>query len=300
MSTTFYTTIDNVSTTTTGYTAGAGSIVLEAGAGSSFGSTFPLLISTFLADGTPKGVYSVSGRTTDTLTGLTLVAGTDASLPDGSLVAIRWTAEHVAQYSTAVNTLEVTAAGLGTASTHSTGDFDAAGAAAAVNSTLSTHTGNTSNPHSVTKTQVGLGSVDNTSDASKPVSTATQTALDLKAPLASPTFTGTVRIDSDYGAITADSDGATITFNLATSNAHAVTLGGNRTLALSGDQVGQVFTVILKQDATGSRTVTWWSGILWPGGTAPTLTTTAAKRDVFTFLKSGSGEYLGFNGGQNY
>ena len=44
----------------------------------------------------------------------------------------------------------------------------------------------------VTKTHVGLGSVDNTSDANKPVSTATQTALDLKAPLASPTFTGTV------------------------------------------------------------------------------------------------------------
>ena len=44
----------------------------------------------------------------------------------------------------------------------------------------------------VTKTHVGLGSVDNTSDANKPVSTATQTALDLKANLASPTFTGTV------------------------------------------------------------------------------------------------------------
>ena len=39
---------------------------------------------------------------------------------------------------------------------------------------------------------MGLGNVDNTSDASKPVSTATQTALDLKAPLANPTFTGTV------------------------------------------------------------------------------------------------------------
>jgi len=39
---------------------------------------------------------------------------------------------------------------------------------------------------------VGLGNVDDTSDADKPVSTAAQTALDLKAPLASPTFTGTV------------------------------------------------------------------------------------------------------------
>lgn len=43
-----------------------------------------------------------------------------------------------------------------------------------------------------TKTQVGLGSVDNTADIAKPVSTAQQTALNLKANIASPTFTGTV------------------------------------------------------------------------------------------------------------
>lgn len=43
----------------------------------------------------------------------------------------------------------------------------------------------------VTKTQVGLGNVDNTSDINKPISTATQNALDLKAPLASPALTGT-------------------------------------------------------------------------------------------------------------
>ncbi len=43
----------------------------------------------------------------------------------------------------------------------------------------------------ITKTMVGLGNVDNTSDANKPVSTAQQTALDLKANLASPTLTGT-------------------------------------------------------------------------------------------------------------
>ena len=46
---------------------------------------------------------------------------------------------------------------------------------------LISHTGDISNPHSVTKSQVGLGNVDNTSDASKPVSTATQTALNTKA-----------------------------------------------------------------------------------------------------------------------
>jgi len=45
---------------------------------------------------------------------------------------------------------------------------------------------------SLTKSDVGLGNVDNTSDANKPVSSATQTALDLKAPINDPTFTGTV------------------------------------------------------------------------------------------------------------
>jgi len=44
----------------------------------------------------------------------------------------------------------------------------------------------------ITKSMVGLGNVDNTSDANKPVSSATQTALNLKANAASPTFTGTV------------------------------------------------------------------------------------------------------------
>ena len=47
---------------------------------------------------------------------------------------------------------------------------------------LNTHTSDTSNPHGVTKEQIGLGNVDNTSDIDKPISTATQTALDGKSP----------------------------------------------------------------------------------------------------------------------
>jgi lysophospholipase L1-like esterase len=57
---------------------------------------------------------------------------------------------------------------------------------------LDAHIANTANPHGVTKTQVGLDQVDNTSDANKPISTATQTALNAKANINSPTFTGTV------------------------------------------------------------------------------------------------------------
>lgn len=54
-------------------------------------------------------------------------------------------------------------------------------AAKANASDLTAHTDNIANPHSVTKAQVGLGNVDNTSDANKPISTATQTALNGKA-----------------------------------------------------------------------------------------------------------------------
>lgn len=52
------------------------------------------------------------------------------------------------------------------------------------------------------KTSVGLANVDNTSDVNKPVSTATTTALALKAPLASPTFTGTVTLPSTTNGLT--------------------------------------------------------------------------------------------------
>jgi cytoskeletal protein CcmA (bactofilin family) len=52
-------------------------------------------------------------------------------------------------------------------------------------------------PAGLVKADVGLGNVDNTSDAGKPVSTATQTALNLKANLNAPTFTGTVTSTND-------------------------------------------------------------------------------------------------------
>lgn len=55
-----------------------------------------------------------------------------------------------------------------------------AGRVTTAEGSLSSHTAATNNPHSVTKAQVGLGNCDNTSDANKPVSSATQSALDAK------------------------------------------------------------------------------------------------------------------------
>ena len=55
--------------------------------------------------------------------------------------------------------------------------------------TVSTHISNKNNPHEVTKAQVGLGNVDNTSDLNKPISTATQNALDTLSNTVSSNYT---------------------------------------------------------------------------------------------------------------
>ena len=92
----------------------------------------------------------------------------------------------------------------------------------------------------------------------------------------------------------------TATLDLSLSNQHRITMpAGNITIALSNDTNSQVFLVSITQDGTGSRTVTWFSTIKWAGGSTPTLTTTASKRDTFGFIRTGSGTYDGFIIGQN-
>ena len=71
----------------------------------------------------------------------------------------------------------------------------------AVDGKVDTHVVRVDNPHSVTKIQVGLGSVDNTSDINKPISTAVQTALDTKqAVLVSGTNIKTIEGQSIVGS----------------------------------------------------------------------------------------------------
>ncbi len=89
------------------------------------------------------------------------------------------------------------------------------------------------------------------------------------------------------------SDGATITLPCNRANEFSVTLGGNRTLALSGDTDGLTFSLIAKQDGTGGKTLTMFSGVLWQGST-PAPNTAANKYTVYTFKRISSGVYLGW------
>lgn len=137
------------------------------------------------------------------------------------------------------------------------------------------------------------------------------------APLASPTFTGTVTIPAGasisgylptsaigstvqaYNANTAVTnaaqnftaaqrgsyvtltDAATVAIDLSLSNHYQIVLGGNRVIGAPTNVVaGQSGVIRLVQDATGSRTASWNSAFKFPGGTAPTLTTTANSVDL--------------------
>ena len=85
--------------------------------------------------------------------------------------------------------------------------------------------------------------------------------------------------------ITALSDAATITIDIATASPHSVTLGGNRTFAAPSNQVvGQAGSIFITQDGTGSRTAAFNSAFKFVGGTAPTLTTTASATDRIDYI----------------
>ncbi len=80
-------------------------------------------------------------------------------------------------------------------------------------------------------------------------------------------------------------DGATVTLDASLGNFFTITLGGNRTFAAFTNGVpGQRLLLDVVQDGTGSRTITWNANVDWASNTAPTLTTTAAHRDLLEFV----------------
>jgi hypothetical protein len=110
--------------------------------------------------------------------------------------------------------------------------------------------------------------------------------------LTNPTVTNYVET-----AYTANSSTA-ITLDLANGTVQIITLTGNATITMPTATAGKSFIILLKQDATGSRSVTW-STVKYPSGTAPTITATASKLDIFSFFADGTNWY-GTTIGQNY
>ena len=105
--------------------------------------------------------------------------------------------------------------------------------------------------------------------------------------------TGLIRLqNAAYNTEATLTDGATINWTVNTSPVAKVTLGGNRTLAApTGGATGQFVSLLVIQDGTGSRTLTFNDVYEFTGDSAPTLTTTANKGDLFVFRYNGT-KYL--------
>ena len=89
------------------------------------------------------------------------------------------------------------------------------------------------------------------------------------------------------------------TVDLANGSVQILTLTGNCTFTFPTATAGKSFIMLLKQDGTGSRTVTWPAAVKWPSGTAPTITSTASKLDKYIFTADGTNWY-GSDAGKNY
>lgn len=94
-----------------------------------------------------------------------------------------------------------------------------------------------------------------------------------------------------------------ITLDLNSTTVFSVTLNANiTTITLTNVQsAGRASSFVLVTTGDGSiRSVTWPASFYWPGGTAPTLTSAAGKKDVFTFFTTDGGTtWQAFITGQN-
>ena len=139
---------------------------------------------------------------------------------------------------------------------------------------------------------IANGGTGQTTLAAASIATYTGTETLTNKTLTNPTVTNYV--ETPY---TANSSTA-ITLALTNGTVQIITLTGNATITMPTAVSGKSFTLLLKQDGTGSRTVTW-STVSWPSATAPTITSTASKMDKYVFISDGTYWY-GATAGQNY
>ena len=78
-----------------------------------------------------------------------------------------------------------------------------------------------------------------------------------------------------------------------------LTLTDDCTLTFPTATAGHSFTLLLRQDGTGSRDVTWPAEVKWANGVSPTLTATASAVDILGFFCSDGTNWFGFVSGQD-
>jgi hypothetical protein len=111
-------------------------------------------------------------------------------------------------------------------------------------------------------------------------------------------FDGQVSLNKDYveKRFTANSS-TSITLDLVNGTLQDITLTATTTITMPTAVAGKSFILFLRSGA-GSYGVTWTT-VKWPGGTAPTVTTTASRLDIYSFFSDGTNWY-GITVSQNY
>ena len=163
-------------------------------------------------------------------------------------------------------------------------------------------------PSGLVKGDVGLGSVDNTADTAKPVSTAQQTALDLKANLASPTFTGTATANdlTVSGNLTVSGTTTSINTETLTVDDNIIILNNNATGAPSANagieiERGSSANVALRWNETSDKWELTTDGSTYVDIATETYAAslTPATLDAIgdvTITSASSGQFLKWNG----
>ena len=93
---------------------------------------------------------------------------------------------------------------------------------------------------------------------------------------------------------------ATISWNANTAQVATLTLGHNATIADATNQASGGVYIMRVTQGSAPKTLAWSSGYKWPGASAPVLTSTAGKVDIFTFVSDGTYMYGSFSGSQNF
>lgn len=141
----------------------------------------------------------------------------------------------------------------------------------------------------LTASDVALGNVDNTSDATKNAAAVTLT----NKTLTNPTVTNYVE------TVYAPAAGSAWTVDLANGTVQKLTTNANATITLPASVAGKSYLVLVAYG--GTHTITWAGGstIKWSGGSAPTATSVNGKFDIFAFTCDGTNTY-GRTGGSNF